>query len=438
MNGQAPPRPTPTSPGGHTADGLSPSPALAARLEGMIKLFSSKVRYHEGIASIGPEYSADAKAGAVYAQHIEDLRALLQAAPQQPADPGERERLKADPVEMLAEALYNLCPFGEQPTDLDGRPISPGGVIYWSKMDEYAPDEAAKIRARAAALADPDRADPGEVARLTDDEIASIAPGEWRKGGDGFCELVIKADPQQPAAEASEGVVERLTIRALALRSLASSPRKRADANLDEIAIALIQRLEARLSALQARGQEMRDMFDRPFDDEDDPRLEVACVLTRSEAQAVLEHRGDIVAALAPGQAGGVGITNQDRVREFHETFGVPVLASPRIPLDRVELRLNILDEERRELGEAIEASDIVEVADALTDMAYLIYGTALEFGIDLNACFAEVHRSNMSKLGEDGKPIYREDGKVMKGPNYSRPDLRAVLAPLPDQGEEG
>lgn len=126
---------------------------------------------------------------------------------------------------------------------------------------------------------------------------------------------------------------------------------------------------------------------------------------------------------------GGEALSNMDRVREFHETFGVPVLASPCIPADRVKLRLDILDEERCELSEALEAGDVVEVADALTDMAYLIYGTALEFGIDLNACFAEVHRSNMSKLGADGKPIYREDGKVMKGPNYSPPDLSAALA---------
>jgi predicted HAD superfamily Cof-like phosphohydrolase len=123
--------------------------------------------------------------------------------------------------------------------------------------------------------------------------------------------------------------------------------------------------------------------------------------------------------------------TNLDRVREFHETFGVPVMARPCIPADRVTLRLDILDEERRELTTALEAGDVVEVADALTDMAYLIYGTALEFGIDLNACFAEVHRSNMSKLGADGKPIYRDDGKVLKGPNYSPPDLRQALSRL-------
>lgn len=120
--------------------------------------------------------------------------------------------------------------------------------------------------------------------------------------------------------------------------------------------------------------------------------------------------------------------TNMDRVREFHRMFGIPVLPSPRIPEDRVKMRLEILDEERRELDEALAANDIVEVADALTDMAYLIYGTALEFGIDLNACFVEVHRSNMSKLGADGKPIYREDGKVLKGPGYSPPDLLAAI----------
>lgn len=121
-------------------------------------------------------------------------------------------------------------------------------------------------------------------------------------------------------------------------------------------------------------------------------------------------------------------MTNQDKVRQFHLAFGVPVLDISQIT-DRVKLRLDMLDEEREELGEAIAAGDVVEVADALTDIAYLVYGTALEFGIDLDACFAEVHRSNMSKLGADGKPIYREDGKVLKGPNYFKPDLATILA---------
>lgn len=124
--------------------------------------------------------------------------------------------------------------------------------------------------------------------------------------------------------------------------------------------------------------------------------------------------------------------SNLDLVRDFHTAFDIPILPAPTFPSDeRIEMRLRILDEERGELSEAIADRDLVEVADALTDMAYLVYGTALEFGIDLNPCFREVHRSNMSKLGHDGKPILREDGKVMKGPNYSRP----VLAPLLSSG---
>lgn len=120
--------------------------------------------------------------------------------------------------------------------------------------------------------------------------------------------------------------------------------------------------------------------------------------------------------------------SNLSKVRTFHEAFGVPILSAPTIPADRVALRLALIDEERQELTEALAAGDIVEVADALTDIAYLVYGTALEFGIDLDACFAEVHRSNMSKLGADGRPIYRDDGKVLKGPNYSRPDLAPII----------
>lgn len=123
-----------------------------------------------------------------------------------------------------------------------------------------------------------------------------------------------------------------------------------------------------------------------------------------------------------------MSVSNLSKVRAFHEAFAIPVLSAPTIPADRVALRLALIDEERQELTEALEAGDIVEVADALTDIAYLVYGTALEFGIDLDACFAEVHRSNMSKLGADGLPIFRDDGKVLKGPTYSRPDLAPIL----------
>lgn len=122
-------------------------------------------------------------------------------------------------------------------------------------------------------------------------------------------------------------------------------------------------------------------------------------------------------------------MTNFESVRKFHTAFGQPVNDTPRIPADeRCDLRIELIDEEFKELKDAITAKDIVGIADALTDILYVTYGAGLEFGVDLDACFAEVQRSNMSKLGEDGKPIYREDGKVLKGPSYSPPDLKAVL----------
>lgn len=118
-------------------------------------------------------------------------------------------------------------------------------------------------------------------------------------------------------------------------------------------------------------------------------------------------------------------------VREFHETFGLPVRALPTIPLpDEEKLRVNLLQEEFKEYRTASYDHDIVDIADALADMVYVIYGTALTYGIDLDAVIAEVHRSNMSKLGPDGKPVYRADGKVIKGPHYLPPDVLGVLAP--------
>lgn len=122
-------------------------------------------------------------------------------------------------------------------------------------------------------------------------------------------------------------------------------------------------------------------------------------------------------------------MTNFERVQEFHRAFGqqvatVPTLADHKTAL----LRNDLIVEELSELQTALAANDIVEVADALTDLAYVIYGMADIYGIDLNACFSEVHRSNMSKLGVDGKPILRADGKFLKGPNYSPPDLAKVL----------
>ncbi len=118
-------------------------------------------------------------------------------------------------------------------------------------------------------------------------------------------------------------------------------------------------------------------------------------------------------------------------VREFHEAYGLPVLARPGIADPQtIKLRINLLQEELDELREALEQGDIVETLDALTDLQYVLDGAYLSFGLHpiKQHAFDEVHRSNMSKLGADGKPIRRpEDGKVMKGPNYSPPDLKAV-----------
>lgn len=116
------------------------------------------------------------------------------------------------------------------------------------------------------------------------------------------------------------------------------------------------------------------------------------------------------------------------QVQEFHETYGLPVKDAPDISDAQTnELRINLLAEEVDELKEALEAGDIVEVLDALTDIQYVLDGAYLSFGLQhvKQAAFDEVHRSNMSKLGEDGKPIRREgDGKVLKGPNYFKPDM--------------
>tara|TARA_B110000967_G_C18294327_1_gene275298 strand:+ start:160 stop:501 length:342 start_codon:yes stop_codon:yes gene_type:complete len=107
------------------------------------------------------------------------------------------------------------------------------------------------------------------------------------------------------------------------------------------------------------------------------------------------------------------------------ETFGQEVKSKAEFPSSKiVQLRYDLIKEELDELRDAIKDGDIKEVADALTDILYVTYGAGHAFGIDLNKCFDEVQKSNMSKLGEDGKPIYNDNGKVMKGPNYFRPDL--------------
>lgn len=121
--------------------------------------------------------------------------------------------------------------------------------------------------------------------------------------------------------------------------------------------------------------------------------------------------------------------TNFELVEDFMLAFGQKVEEAPIIPDKAIqELRVDLIAEELEELEYAIEKEDIIEVADALTDLLYVIYGAGHAFGIDLDACFVEVHNSNMSKLGEDGKPIYRDDGKVLKGPNFFEPDLEKVL----------
>ena len=122
-------------------------------------------------------------------------------------------------------------------------------------------------------------------------------------------------------------------------------------------------------------------------------------------------------------------MTNFDRVKEFMITFGQEVKNKAEFPNDKIiNLRKKLIEEEFQELKDAIKDNDIVEVADALTDILVVTYGAGVAFGIDLDKCFQEVHRSNMSKLSQEGKPIYNEFGKVMKGPNYSPPDLKKFI----------
>tara|TARA_B100000963_G_C22617599_1_gene668164 strand:- start:817 stop:1185 length:369 start_codon:yes stop_codon:yes gene_type:complete len=122
-------------------------------------------------------------------------------------------------------------------------------------------------------------------------------------------------------------------------------------------------------------------------------------------------------------------MNNFEKVKKFMQTFGQEIKIKPNFPEDRIaNLRFKLIEEELFELKEAIKEKDIIEVADALTDILYVTYGAGHAFGIDLNKCFDEVQNSNMSKLGLDGKPIYNEDGKVMKGPNYYKPNLKKYL----------
>ena len=123
-------------------------------------------------------------------------------------------------------------------------------------------------------------------------------------------------------------------------------------------------------------------------------------------------------------------MTNFNKVGTFMKTFGQEVKTKPSFSTDKInKLRLDLIKEELSELTEAMSNKDLLEVADALTDILYVTYGAGHAFGINLDKCFDEVQNSNMSKLDENGKPIYNEHGKVMKGPNYFKPDLSKFLS---------
>ena len=122
-------------------------------------------------------------------------------------------------------------------------------------------------------------------------------------------------------------------------------------------------------------------------------------------------------------------MTNFEKVGLFMKTFGQEVKIKAGLSTKKInELRISLINEELEEFKEAIKNNDLKEVADALTDILYVTYGAGHAFGINLDKCFEEVQQSNMSKLSEDGKPIYNEAGKVMKGPKYFKPDLNKFL----------
>ena len=122
-------------------------------------------------------------------------------------------------------------------------------------------------------------------------------------------------------------------------------------------------------------------------------------------------------------------MTNFEKVGLFMTTFGQEVKKKSELSSEKINsLRIGLIKEELDELTKAINENDILEVADALTDILYVTYGAGHAFGVDLDKCFDEVQKSNMSKLGDDGKPIYNENGKVLKGPNYFKPDLSKFL----------
>ena len=122
-------------------------------------------------------------------------------------------------------------------------------------------------------------------------------------------------------------------------------------------------------------------------------------------------------------------MTNFEKVKQFMQTFGQEVKTKASFSDEKTnQLRLDLISEELEELKNAMESKDLLEVADALTDILYVTYGAGHAFGVNLDECFDEVQRSNMSKLGEDGKPIYNDSGKVMKGPNYFAPNLKKIV----------
>jgi len=122
-------------------------------------------------------------------------------------------------------------------------------------------------------------------------------------------------------------------------------------------------------------------------------------------------------------------MSNFTDVKTFMETFGQMVRTNPQFPDEKtMQLRYDLIKEELNELEQAMKSKDLKEIADALTDILYVTYGAGFAYGIDLDKCFKEVQRANMSKLGKDGKPIFNEKGKVMKGPNYSEPILKQFV----------
>ena len=122
-------------------------------------------------------------------------------------------------------------------------------------------------------------------------------------------------------------------------------------------------------------------------------------------------------------------MTNFGKVGHFMKTFGQEIKIKPDLSTEKInKLRVSLISEELQEFKDAIKNNDLKEAADALTDILYVTYGAGHAFGVNLDKCFDEVQQSNMSKLGDDGKPIYNDEGKVMKGPKYFKPDLNKFL----------